>query len=89
MMPFVRTLGRIVLIAVAATFFAGLTFVYSRTVRPRAERREFRGRGPREQRDPHPRPTEPRPGAFPVFLRQCGVFAVVTLAGRKILRLRL
>jgi hypothetical protein len=74
--------GRVATIAIAAAVFAGFTGIYSRAIRrpinAQGERRGLRRRSP-----------EPRLSAFPVFVRQCGVFALIAWAGRKALRLRL
>lgn len=77
-----RIPGRIAMIAMAAVVFAGFTGIYSRAIRrpinAQGERRGLRRRSP-----------EPRLSAFPVFVRQCAVFALIAWAGRKALRLRL
>jgi hypothetical protein len=103
MKPFARILSRIAIIATAAALFAGLTTIYARTLHPpvfRApgpgDRRDRRGRGDRgdrvergDRRDPRRRPDTPQPARFPEILKESGFFALVTFAGRRILRLRL
>jgi len=56
----------------------GLTGIYAHSLRQRfvTQRRGQRGRGPQFS-------------ALPAFASQCAVFALITLAGRKVLRLRL
>jgi hypothetical protein len=74
--------GRVVIIALAAIIVIGLTGVYARSLRQpigrRDERRELRRRQP-----------DGRLSAFPAFTRQCGIFVLIALLGRKALRLRL
>ncbi len=113
---FARILGRIAIIALAVAFFAGLTTIYARTMRPPVNRgrgpgdrrgRQFNGddrrgrdnrdftkrRGPGDDRgepgDLRRRPDQPQLVRFPDIFKEGALFALVTFAGRKILRLRL
>ena len=91
MTRFARVLGRIAIIAAAAAVFAGLTFIYARSVTPptsqRSEQGDRRERG--KGGEPRQRPATPQLAEFPAFIGECGLFAVITVAGRKVLRLRL
>ena len=103
MKPFARMLGRIAIIAIAAALFAGLTSIYARIMRPRiyrnpppGDRRDQRARGaPRDRRgrgelaDPRRRSDTPQLSRIPEVFQEVVLFALVTFAGRKILRLRL
>ena len=77
-MTVARILARMALIALAAALFMGLTGIYAHSLRQRSvtQRLEQRRRGPQFR-------------ALPAFASQCAVFALITLAGRKVLRLRL
>lgn len=77
-MTVARILARMALIAMAAALFMGLTGIYAHSLRQRSvtQRLKRRGRGPQFR-------------ALPTFARQCAVFALIALAGRKVLRLRL
>jgi hypothetical protein len=86
---FARIVGRIAMIALAVALFAGLTTMYARTMRPRVFRARV-GRGGRgDWSDLRRRPDNVQFGRFPEIFKEGGLFALVTLAGRKILRLRL
>ncbi len=80
-----RILARLAIIAVAAALFIGLTAVYASTIRPPANRRgEYR-----EFRDRRRRPAGPKLSALPNFLVEGSVVAMIAIAGRMALRLRL
>lgn len=78
-----KALGRIAMIALAAAVFIGLTALYVDTLRPPARYPRF------EQRERRRRPREPRLSAVSKFLVECGIFVLIAVAGRKVLRLRL
>lgn len=82
-MKAIRTLARIGIIAAAAAVFVGLTGLYAHSIRPPVFR--FRPRMFARER----RPPEPRLRALPGFMGECFLFALITVGGRKLLRLRL
>jgi hypothetical protein len=77
-----RILARIAVLALAVTVFAVLTGICARSVSPPGKHRG-------ERAVTFHRPLGARFSALPLFARQCGVFALIALAGRKALRLRL
>jgi len=75
-------IARVVIIALAAALSARLTGIFARSIRPQINY-------PGQRRELRRRPSGGQISALPGFGRQCLVFAVITLAGRKVLRLRL
>jgi hypothetical protein len=86
-----QIVARLAIIAVVAAVFIGLTAVYASTIRPPANRRgEYREfRDLREFRDRRRRPAGPKLSALPNFLVEGSVVAMIAIAGRMVLRLRL
>ena len=77
-----KTAGRILVLAVAASVSIGLVWIWSDSVPP----------PPRNARmiyKRYQRPRWPERNGIYMFLREVGLFAGITFAGRKILRLRL
>jgi hypothetical protein len=74
--------ARIAIIAAAACLCIELSSAYAHSIQPPSKRRpEWQGlhRGPRK----------PNLNAVPQFTVRCVLFAVITLVGNKVLRLRL
>ena len=82
-MKVIRTLVRIAMIAAAGAVFMGLTVLYAHSIRPPVFR--FNPRIFTRER----RPPEPRLNAVPKFVGECLLFALITVGGRNLLRLRL
>lgn len=82
-MKAIRILTRIGMMSAAAVIFMALTGLYAHSIRPPVFR--FNPRIFTRER----RPAEPRLNAVPKFVGECFLFALITVGGRKLLRLRL
>jgi hypothetical protein len=79
--PLARIVSRIALLAMAAALLIGLTGIFAQSIPPpRVDQRRMR---------PRRRPTGPQLSRVPGFLGQIALFSMITLAGRKVLGLRL